>query len=100
MSADTRLISISYISQRRSHGRGREFESRRPRHFFSNTYRRGSIPSAGREGPKNGIGSSTLRRLLASICRDEETNDSCMRRSLFYAELFSATQFMSRCVCE
>jgi hypothetical protein len=28
------------------------------------------------------------------------TNDSCMRRSLFYAELFSATQFMSRCVCE
>src|SRR6266568_4558810 len=30
-----RLISISYISQWRCHGRGREFESRRPRHSFS-----------------------------------------------------------------
>jgi hypothetical protein len=29
-----RLISISYISLRRCHGRGREFESRRPRHSF------------------------------------------------------------------
>jgi hypothetical protein len=29
-----RLISISYISQGRCHGRGREFESRRPRHSF------------------------------------------------------------------
>src|SRR5213596_939682 len=27
------------------HGRGREFESRRPRHNFSNTYRIGSIPA-------------------------------------------------------
>jgi hypothetical protein len=30
-----RLISISYISHRRSNGRGREFESRRPRHIFN-----------------------------------------------------------------
>src|SRR5437016_2343567 len=29
-----RLISISYISHGRCHGRGREFESRRPRHSF------------------------------------------------------------------
>jgi hypothetical protein len=29
-----RLISISYISHGRCHGRGREFESRRPRHIF------------------------------------------------------------------
>src|ERR1700674_5030882 len=29
------LISISYISQGPCHGRGREFESRRPRHSFS-----------------------------------------------------------------
>src|SRR6266480_7371492 len=29
-----RLISISYISHGRCHGRGREFESRRPRHLF------------------------------------------------------------------
>ena len=29
-----RLISISYINPWRCHGRGREFESRRPRHFF------------------------------------------------------------------
>ena len=33
-----RLISISYISHGRCHGRGREFESRRPRHSFQNTY--------------------------------------------------------------
>src|SRR6267378_5527855 len=31
-----RLISISYISHGRCHGRGREFESRRPRHFSPN----------------------------------------------------------------
>ncbi len=42
-----RLISISYISQWRCHGRGREFESRRPRHFFralaeSLAFRRGN----------------------------------------------------------
>jgi hypothetical protein len=30
-----RLISISYISHGRCHGRGREFESRRPRHIFN-----------------------------------------------------------------
>ncbi len=30
-----RLISISYISQGPCHGRGREFESRRPRHIFN-----------------------------------------------------------------
>src|SRR5437660_11343808 len=30
-----RLISISYISLGRCHGRGREFEARRPRHFSS-----------------------------------------------------------------
>src|SRR6266478_4328013 len=30
-----RLISISYISHGRCHGRGREFESRRPRHLFN-----------------------------------------------------------------
>jgi hypothetical protein len=29
------LISISYISNERCHGRGRESESRRPRYFFS-----------------------------------------------------------------
>jgi hypothetical protein len=29
-----RLISISYINLLRRHGRGREFESRRPRHIF------------------------------------------------------------------
>ena len=29
-----RLISISYISHGRCHGKGREFESRRPRHSF------------------------------------------------------------------
>ncbi len=29
-----RLISISYVSQWRCHGRGREFESRRPRHIL------------------------------------------------------------------
>jgi hypothetical protein len=29
-----RLISIDYITTLRSHGRGREFESRRPRHSF------------------------------------------------------------------
>src|ERR1700674_1285168 len=32
-----RLISISYISHGRCHGRGREFESRRPRHSFQRT---------------------------------------------------------------
>jgi hypothetical protein len=31
-----RSISISYISHVRCHGRGREFESRRPRHSFLN----------------------------------------------------------------
>src|SRR5207245_4237331 len=30
-----RLISISYITTLPCHGRGREFESRRPRHFLS-----------------------------------------------------------------
>jgi hypothetical protein len=30
-----RLISISYITTLRCHGRGREFESRRPRHIFN-----------------------------------------------------------------
>src|SRR6266478_5544115 len=30
-----RLISIDYVTTLRCHGRGREFESRRPRHFFS-----------------------------------------------------------------
>src|ERR1700686_3528921 len=29
-----RLISIDYMTALRCHGRGREFESRRPRHFF------------------------------------------------------------------
>jgi hypothetical protein len=29
-----RLISISYVSRGRCHGRGREFDSRRPRHIF------------------------------------------------------------------
>src|SRR6266436_2187659 len=29
-----RLISIDYITTLRCHGRGREFESRRPRHSF------------------------------------------------------------------
>jgi len=35
-----RLISISYISLLPCHGRGRGFESRRPRHSFQNTWKR------------------------------------------------------------
>jgi len=34
-----RLISISYISHGPCHGRGREFESRRPRHLFKHLQR-------------------------------------------------------------
>jgi hypothetical protein len=34
------------------HGRGREFESRRPRHFFSNTYRKRSIFAWAQKGTK------------------------------------------------
>src|SRR6202049_5374495 len=45
-----RLISIDYITTLRCHGRGREFESRRPRHFFSDTYRIGSIPAQAQKG--------------------------------------------------
>src|SRR5438876_4853580 len=33
-----RLISISYITTLSCHGRGREFESRRPRHIFQDIY--------------------------------------------------------------
>src|SRR6267154_5853040 len=32
-----RLISVSYISHGPCHGRGRQFESRRPRHSFQST---------------------------------------------------------------
>jgi hypothetical protein len=34
-----RLISIDYITALRCHGRGREFESRRPRHIFNHLQR-------------------------------------------------------------
>jgi hypothetical protein len=34
-----RLISISYMLLLPCHGRGREFESRRPRHFFRSLQR-------------------------------------------------------------
>src|SRR6202521_5431318 len=33
-----RLISIDYIKTLGCHGRGREFESRRPRHFLTNPH--------------------------------------------------------------
>src|SRR5689334_17560458 len=39
-----RLISISYVSQWSCHGRGREFESRRPRHFSTNIVVRFLLP--------------------------------------------------------
>jgi hypothetical protein len=34
------------------HGRGRGFESRRPRHFKSSTYRNGVIPAWAQKGTK------------------------------------------------
>jgi|SRR5580658_2749258 hypothetical protein len=40
-----RLISISYTTHGRCHSGGREFESRRPRHSLSSTYRKSSIPA-------------------------------------------------------
>src|ERR1700730_9177713 len=42
-----RLISISYITTLPCHGRGREFESRRPRHFFSSNYGKRLAPAVG-----------------------------------------------------
>ena len=42
-----RLISIVYITTLPCHGRGREFESRRPRHFFSVTYAKRTSSAVG-----------------------------------------------------
>ena len=48
-----RLVSISCRSTLDCHGRGREFESRRPRHNFSNLYGIGPIPARVQKGTKN-----------------------------------------------
>ena len=51
-SEKNRLIQSGYNKGMICHGRGREFESRRPRHFFSDTYRIGSIPAQAQKGTK------------------------------------------------
>jgi len=48
-----RLISISYISHGRCHGRGRGFESRRPRHSFQKSQASSVEPSARKRAPWN-----------------------------------------------
>ena len=64
------------------HGRGREFESRRPRHNFSNLQNR-LHPRAGTKRDQRCTGSWALRRSFGPLFRDEEPNDSRLRRSLF-----------------
>ena len=49
-----RLISSDYIKTLYCHGRGREFESRRPRHLFSINYRECSIFAWAQKGTKLG----------------------------------------------
>src|SRR6202790_4598980 len=58
-----RLISISYISHGRCHGRGREFESRRPCHSFPMLTRK--VPSTvGIQNMFAGCSGSDLVRAL------------------------------------
>jgi hypothetical protein len=64
-----RLISISYISHGRCHGRGREFESRRPRHSFRQCLRGfSSHPAIENDSRKKG-----LKRLCVSFCASFRT---------------------------
>jgi|SRR5690348_13373076 len=51
-----RLISIDYITTLPCHGRGREFESRRPRHFQSSTYACGRIFAWAQKGTNSARG--------------------------------------------